>query len=779
MRIALLHILTLIVFNLSAQDKIDPKNFNYDLLEQMVFDEVNNLRTRKRLDSLTDDPTLKSASDDHAKYMGENNQLTHVQKDKEKRSPYDRVVYYGGTHNNVGENILVLPIAQLMDDANGKLTYQKLAKEIVDSWKGSKEHYENFMNPDFSVVNYAFYIQDGKIYCCQLLASKPFVEEYRYDKGKPLLVKSLKQPGVCKRTKKKLDRDKAMLGWYTVSNDSVYYWNIDKYMSGGKPVKNNLRRIFKAGGKIALDVIHGNQFDCSGNTSFHNSFYFDGYYIGYVDKNSLDYDMHPNPNVVQIYVGQKPEFKDTFFEVDFNYVLRKKYCMHSKTIYVDPDFLLPEEYFTIPDPVVESGRTIVIQDSVEVRINYQRGQTNEDTTIFHPLIVALDSLIQVNHNIESIHFTGVASIEGSEDGNEKLFKKRGAIISNYLKKYYPSLPMKSDFYENFDDFRSGLVTLGHVDIVNYSDDSLRMWANKHSSEPAVENLLDETRYSFVQIIYSDRVEINNEAYGFSVKRLMDLSDEKNFRELIPLYEVLANRAINGDNVLADSLLNLTFPESSSYALLHWYKFILELNITHEPVTADKLNYLHDIHAIPTTADFLEYRILFNIFNGNEDIDVSDFGVIIAETKSKKQKAWIECLDLISGVQNGRYSDKMAVPLLLNSVLKMKFNVKQTYFVCQYFIAWGYTTEPYILLSKYAKMPGQIPKLYKQYIKLGYYLGMFENKKEWKKLLMVMTNLSKTHPAEFCDLFKWNQMGIRALEYKEIAALFCETCRENL
>lgn len=760
----------------AQQDKINPDKMDYDLLNRLVMKEINSMRDRKRLDTLVHDQVLQIASDDHAKYMGDNAILTDFQKSKIKRTPYDRVVFYEGTHSVVGENVMLVPIRQKFDDSNGKLTYQKLTKEIIDTWKASKEQYEIIMNPDFQVASCSFYIKDGNLYICLLLASKPFVENFVFTEGPELPIKNKDECGSCKRTMKKLNKDQAFLGWYTVSNDSVYYWNMNSYASGGKMAKRNLAKIFGGNGGIAFDAIYQDQFDCSGNASYDNSVYSDGYYIGYIDKSSLKFDLHPDPNVVQIYVGQKPEFPDTFYQIDFNYVKRNRYCNHSMTIYMNPDYLKPEEYFTIPNPTVDMNRTIIVEDSVEVRVNFQRGQTNEDTLIFQPLLLALDSLVKESHEIQSIHFTGVASIEGDESSNEKLFKKRGALISNYLKRYYPLLPMKSDFYENFDEFRAGLVSLSYQNIIGYSDDSLRMWANQHKDDPAIENLLNETRYSSVQIIYRDYVEITSEAYGFSVQRLMDLTEERNLRELIPLYEVMANRAINGDQILADSLLNLTFPETPEFAKLHWYKFILELNILKEPVTAEKLNYLKEIGAIPTSADYLEYRLLFNIFNANEDIDVTDFGEVLVNVKSKKQKAWIECLDLISGAQNGRYSDKMVVPILLNSVLKMKFSLKQTYFICQFLIEWGYTMEPYILLAKYAKMPGQIPKLYKQYIKLGYFLGMFDNKKEWKKMTLVFKNLVAADPDEFCDLFTWEQMGVRALEYDEIADIFCTECR---
>lgn len=764
-------------FQIWAQDKIDPTKFNEDLLKNLINQEVNNLRTRKRLDSLTMDPSLDKASQDHAQYMGENKVLTHVQKKKYKRTPFDRVVYFGGTHDKVAENVQMQPIKQLFDDSNGKLTYQKLAKEITETWKSSKEHYDAIINPDYAVVSYGIFISDGQLYICQVMASKPFVEAYKFDKANSLNVKSTKQCRACKATVRKMNKNKAMIGWYTVSNDSVYYWNTTYVVKpNGKIVKRNLNKIFYGGAQIAFDVIHQLQFDCNGNPSYDNNIYTDGYHIGTIDKTSLKNDMHPSPYYLQIYVGQKPEFPDTFYQVDFHLVKRKKYCLRNMTIYVDPDHFKPQEYFTIPKPKIDVNKSIIIEDSIEVRVNYERNQTSEDTSIFLPLKNTLDSLVLTNHEIQQIHFTGVASIEGDEVSNEKLYKKRGEIISSYIQRYYPNTKIVSDYFENFDEFRAGIIGLGLNDVANYSDDSLRIYANKNKNEKSIENLLNETRYSSVQILFRDIIKIENEAYGFSVQRLQDLIDERNLKELIPLYQVLANKAIEGDNIIADSLLNLNIPEELFFADVHWYHFILELNFLEEPVTAEKLNRLKELKAIPTDADFLEYRILFNVFNRDEAIDVSDFGDIIGEIKSKKQKAWIECLELISGVQSGRYSPHLVAPILLQSVLKMKFNLKQTYFICQYLIEWGYTKEPYLLLSKFAKIPGQFPKLYKQYIKLGYFLGMFEDKKEWKKIQVVFRNLIQLDSEEFCNLFTWEQMGVRALEYKEIAGWFCESCR---
>jgi uncharacterized protein YkwD len=752
---------------------IDTANFDVDTFNKYMLKEVNKIRVRERVDSLIEDHSLDAAGQDHANYMAENNVLSHAQKDKAKNKPYDRVMFYGGTHNSVAENIQLVPLNYKFKKSKGKLTYEKLAKETVANWKKSAGHFKNMVNKDYAGVSHTYVLKDGMLYCCQLFGSKPFEERYEFIEGPELFVKDKNDCGNCRRVRNKIDKDQAHLGWYTVSNDSVYYLNATSI--NGK--KNNLKKIFGAKGAIAVDVIHQEQFDCSGNTSFHNSLYHDGYYIGYVSKASLQNDIHPSPNLVQIYVGMKPEFVDTFYQVDFNLVKRWKPCMHGMTIYVNPDFLEPQEYFEIPKPTVVS-KNLIIKDSIDMKIAFKSGQTNQNKSIFNPLIKELDSLTSKSYVIKSIYFNGVASVEGSKEGNEQLFKKRGEIIEEYLKEYYPDYSLISEFYENFDDFRSGLVSMGVLEATYMSEDSLRLYANKHKKEKRIMDLLDETRYSSVRVVYEDVIPLKDGGYSLSVKRLQDLIDNKNDREMTPVYEVLAHHVLEGDKTQQDSLLNIRIPETPEYAKMNWYDFVLRLSLDKSPVTVEELNHLADIEAIPNSTDLLEFRLMFNIFNENELIDVSDFGDVYQTIRGKKQKAWVECLELIMGVQNYRYSDKMAVPILVEAALKKKFDLKKTYFICQYLIDWGYTAEPYILLSKYAKRPGRMPKLYKQYLKLGYFLGRFNDKKEWKKIRNVFKNLAKEHPEEFCDLFRWDQMGVRALQIPEVANLFCEKCRSD-
>ncbi|WP_027420891.1 CAP domain-containing protein [Crocinitomix catalasitica] len=792
MRQALLVILLCLVpqFGSFAQaTKIDLNALDKEKLTDLMLDQVNVLRKRRRLDTLVQDDLLELAAQDHADYMALNDAIGHDQKSKIKRSPYNRVVYYKGAHNLVGENVLSYPLAYEINKSKGKLTYEKLAKELIDLWIKSKPHYKNLIEPNFKHIAHAITIKDGMIYACEVFANEPFESKYEFQEGSPIYTNNKKECYNCKQVKKKVNNDEVIIGWYNVSNDSVYYLNTKHYTKGliyrkkkGKYLvnlkKNNLNQVFSAKGVIAVDVIHHEQFDCGGKTSFHNSKYHSGYHIGTVRKSDTKLkNLHWSNQMVKVFVGMKPAFVDTFYQVDLNLVKRNRFCEATSIIFVRPDYFEPKEYFKLPLPKIGANKNLIIEDSLLIKIPFERNQTDGNALIFNPLIQSLDSLVQNDHDISSIFFTGVASIEGTERENKRLFTKRGAIIGNHIKKYYPDVPFESEFYENFDDFKSGLVAVGYVDVTETSDDSLRLFANDNKDDEEIAAVLDQTRYSTVKINYRDYIPVVEGSYGLSVERIMDLIEEGNAKEILPLYLILGNKAFEGDAEVVAELSKIEFPETPAFAKLNWYQLVYELGAENLVVDAVRMNKLRENGGIATDADFLEYGLLFNLFNGFQGILIKDARETIDNMRGKKKKAWVESLLTIHTAQFKQEGYDAAAAKLVADVLKYKFDVTQTYYICQYLIEWGYTAEPYILLSKFAKVPNQFPKLYAQYLVLGYFLQEYNNAKEWKRIRVVMRNMAAKYPDEFCDLFKWNQMGVRSLVKKEIAGLFCEFCEE--
>ena len=777
-------------FGWAQAPKVDVKNFDSAQLNKYILLEVNSLRKRKRLDTLIYDPILEKAAVDQSQYMAAQQVIGHGQKSKAKGSPYKRVLLYDGAHNLIGENVQAYDLEKALKKSKNRLTYDRLARNIVKVWTKSKPDNLNLLESTYANVGHGFTLNGGLLFTCEVFGSKPFVEKYEFIKGVSVGTKEGLECRNCRKVRDKIYNDEVSLGWYTVSNDSIYYWNVNSFVKrrfyrkiSGKFLmntkRNNLNQVFKANGVITVDVIHNEQFDCNGKPSFHNSPYHNGYYIGSLNKTQvLSRDIHPSSELVQVFVGMKPAFSDTFYQVDFHLLKKQRNCIQTSTIYVTPDYFEPHEYFQMPSPKVTLDKNLIIEDSVITKIPFERNQTNEDTSIFRPLIAIMDSLIKEDHQIETIFFTGVASIEGTLKANRKLFLRRGAIIEDYLRRYYPKVPFESEFYENFDDFRSGLVAAGYADATEISNDTLRMFANDNRDDKEIANALDQSRFSTIKVIYRDYFPIEEGSYGLSVERIKDLIDEGKVSEVVPLYLVMANKVIDGESTQRTEFLNLEFPKTPAYSKLHWYQFLLELAAINLLVDSERLNELKELGAIANDDTYLEYRLLFNLFNRDETIDVSDMDEVLNNVRSKKQKAWIESLALISAVEKGRTAPDLATAALLENVIKRKFELNQTYFICQYLIQWGYSAEPYVLLSKFARRSNEIPKLYLQYLKLGYFLQQFEKEGEWKKIKMVIKNLAEDHPDAFCNLFKWDEMGVRSLEKKEIAELFCEKCVEE-
>jgi len=768
--------------SLSQPKKVDTLNFDSKVLNGYLIKLLNSDRKRKKQSYLTTDSSLIDMTKNHVNYMANHNYVGHNQNQKSKEFVSSRLEYYGGNHQNIDEIVASIDLRKLYLKNKGRLTYHKLSKIMYDKWKKAGSNSKIILDPNYVGYTIEHQLKSGFLYSCMTFGSKPFLDHYPYQKGDDIFIKNKKPCYNCKKVRKKVDNDKGHMGWYSVSNDSIYYLNIKKYAISHKSklfslrkYKNNKNLIFNHHGIVTIDLIHHEQIDCDGKPAYDRSLYHDGYYLGYVDKGMLANNISTSPNMYKIYIAQVPAFVDTFYQVDLNYSKKWKPCTNNKIIYVNPDFFTPQEFFTIPKPEVTLNNQIIIRDSIQIKVPFKRNQTNEDSTIFTPLSHALDSIVKLNYTLKTIFYTGVASIEGNEKSNTKLIKKRGLLIKRHLLKTYPNIDFQSKYYENFEDFRDGLGLIGYKEIAQESDENMRRWANTNRDETKVSELLNTTRQSVVTIHFEDEIIPASPDYSFSVQHIKDLIKNNDPTNAAIFFQIMAHKAFE-DNTIKDSLLTLDLPKNKAFKTINWNYFVFELNVTNHKVDYEKLNDLLKIGAIKSTDQFLEYRLLFNIFNSNTAIKVDDFGETLPKVKRKQMRAWLEILELISGVQNYRYQPQMAQPIITSLALKQKLNVQQTYFVCQYLISWGYTVEPYLLLSKFARKKGLFPKLYKQHIKLAYYLQLFDNPREWKKIKITLKNLGADYPEDYCDLFKWHQMGVRALENKEVAKIFCENCR---
>ena len=175
-----------------SQDKpIDYNQIDNKLLNKFVLQEVNALRKKKKVAPLDNEILLVPAANDHTNYMSSNDVMTHYQKYKIKKTPKNRVDFYGEQFDRVGENVQVNHVKNKLKVKRKEKaieTYSELAKSLVYNWEHSPPHYKNIITPDYKTTYTSIQVNDeGRIFACQLFGGsvyekpKEVVELHEYD----------------------------------------------------------------------------------------------------------------------------------------------------------------------------------------------------------------------------------------------------------------------------------------------------------------------------------------------------------------------------------------------------------------------------------------------------------------------------------------------------------------------------------------------------------------------------------------------------------------------
>ena len=768
----------------SQSEVVDLSNFDSSILNELLIDYTNQLRKRKRKQKLSYFPKLDAAAKNHADYMAARKYLGHIQKNKALKTVKDRVVMLGGDADFVGENVQYISINYEIEQADNKLTYENLAVILGEQWRKSKGHYANMIDGNYNGVSHQFAIKDGLLYACQVFTSKPFEPIFDFQIGEGFNVKNKKPCHNCKKTKKKYDKDQIHYGWYNVSNDSLFYYNyrkinITKQLSLGSKTKtltfskNNIRKIFSRKGKLSVDFIHQTQIDCFGNAIYDGALNYDGYFLGYIDKKKVkNLDLSYSRNYIELYLGQIPEVEDENFQIDFFLTKRDRPCSQQSLVFISPDYFKPWEFFQLQHPQIKVGQDQLLTDSIVIKVPFSRNEISENEEIFIEVLDVIKKLKLDSVNVTRLKYTGIASIEGTESINRALINDRAEAIGELLAKHYPGLDLSHQLIENFSGFRLALQEMNNDKWQNASDSELRAYANKNKNKPKIEALLDNSRQS--EITFFSQRHYSSVELSPTLNNLKILMGQKESEAALLVWQQLTKKAIEGDSLLADILINLKIPEQKLWKNIHWEQFVLDLKVNKSVVSAERLNQLYKLGAIPSETDYLIYRLMFNLFYNEAVCQLDDYEAVYSKIKSKNVKNWVYSLYLIHEYESGRITTNLG-PQLSVLASSGRFTAYQTYFVSQYIMRYDFANLAFALLERYAKQSNQFPKLYQQYLKLSYYYFAFENDQQFKIDAIVFRHFANLDSKDFCQIFKWFHIGIRCLERPLISGLYCETC----
>lgn len=159
-------------------DTIKTTSVNLALIQMMITNGIDSVRTARGLASLQFDSALFDAARDHAGYLVYQRSISHRQPAAHKATVQKRAELFGGNGFVCGENIAASFVGDLMADRSGRtyrnLTYRQLSDEFVGLWINSYDHKQNIINPLYSHTGLAvaFNTRSNRVVAVQVFGHK-------------------------------------------------------------------------------------------------------------------------------------------------------------------------------------------------------------------------------------------------------------------------------------------------------------------------------------------------------------------------------------------------------------------------------------------------------------------------------------------------------------------------------------------------------------------------------------------------------------------------------
>lgn len=767
--------LVFFVFSSSyAQQNVDWQNYDSDSLNRYITIEVNKLRDKKKVPPVVYQPLLSPAATDHSDYMLKKNILTHNQKITKKKTPKNRVDFYGGQFAVVGENVQVLTLNSIPKQFEKKgepktiETYELMAKILVLNWKNSPPHYENMIHPNFSGTVTSISVgTDGIVYGCQLLANEPFIHPKK-DEALNYIYKSESSKPVY-RTNPSLE----LKGMIVVGEDrSIYFSSHSK-----KGLKKHIRNFWGWG--IAADIVLKSQYLCGTNNAFNGKKGVRGVPMNPLFRKSFGKGENKfKKDVVRIYLGQVPDWIDEEYEVNLTIVGKKRTIINHKFEVIPLEFKLDltiQPVIAIPSTEI----TEIIRDTFTVDVLYGKSETELDSDSLRQLLSAHKEKMNTH---SKVLIRGFASIEGIREINEKLYLKRAENLASILQEFQiDSNNIQVEVSENFKDFRNDIKGTSFEFLNELEDEELKKIINAKWSD-SLEPILKQHRYAKLTLQFQW-----NDTIGLDVERLKQLFDDakqkSDIKQVAAIFNYVAGNAQKGK--LDSKLLNefeLSETKDFSYQLFQkllagypdtltqpWWneeivKSVYRLVLLNPRQSEVKTYYYWLLYnqAMEVPGSEIAGNIFRNLIV-QKNIDATLKARMLVSLASKHDESL-----LYFGSQNVKeYLHKYIVPVYKKAGLSND----EMILMGQYLYYFGYYSDSKQLLRKGISEQSSIDDIV-TYLKIMNDENMGLTRKHYFNLLV---NVLEWKKEEFCTIFNSPQLNFQIMDDENIKKLYCENC----
>lgn len=807
---------------LRAQDNpdyersIDPKNFNANLLAEAILDEINELRRQDKLDDLVSHDILIRAAQDQAGYMGKVMTVTYENKGKKKATTAKRAALYGGS-KNVEEILYTLAIKK----GKNAYTYKQLANELAQKWYKSKKEGLALKNPKYVYIGIGTALDlKEKAYASAVVGNYTSINSGAAKRKKLKVPFTKKRYGLqpydeklCKACDKlkPADLERLQKGIY-VENGKVFF-KMDKY---GAFAKDFLRGDKDA---LAVEFIQKDQFVCNDdniiNYNLNNKgFFTKRMWAAKIEKANLkkakkDFKANKTDKKAKFDEGKflkedkldfriakkMPKFPNRY-EMNLVLIVDGHYCRtitptYTETSDVDVSIALSPINDNQTFKVKSNYKPVADSATLSFRIPFERNKYTYNQADIDPFVKSLN---EPDFMIMELFIAAYSSIEGSEEINSNLQKKRAesiieALKSSQAKDRQDSIKTRIKTSDSWDFFRDTIGKTEFDYLANTTLDSVLLIINQKGLLKQLEPILAQHRFAQIEMKVQYDISGNKEQ-AFVLSKFNKSFKKKEKMATIAAIQNYIFEKVNEKKYSYDAIANMLIPEQKQYLPLLINKLNFEWEYKGQSNPADYCTQMAKLYKIDSTNGFIAYNHLYckvtnsDIIN-NADISRTQSAIEALYSKKEIEKEKVDKLNLEYQFKIIRTLDtsENATPnaylnaaterikrLLAIEEANWQNALKLANLVIRLQKDYAYAIK---LIEPYVREADADQELLFTYISLCSY---YPEKIYTNAFAEAAKNASTKNPTRFCELFNGSKFPLQGLENLKVKEIYCGTCK---
>lgn len=766
----------------NSNDLANPDHFYEEVIERIVFDEINRILRNRNLDEKTTDSLLQLASEDQASYMASIYDDELIQDNKKKETTADRLIYYGGSGK--GEEL-----AGKANIKKGKIPYSygKIASDIVFKWFSSSKRSQIIEDIGNNLVGISAKLDDKakRVYVSVVFGnylSYNAGAKYRENLDIPYTTKSYglkdKNPLYCNR----IDRKDEVLNLQknlTVEDNTIYFETDN--------IKELKRIVRKKKDAIAVDILQKEQFACGNinivdHSQFNSGILTKRVYSNKLYRNNLA-DIENNPRAFKTPIAVLPDGIGNNYELNLVIIQNKSVCKSiPQNFLITPSGTYTKKIKLLADTVTVNSRFNYkpVADSMNLtfRIPFENKKTTYKTTDIEPFLKLLNEPAFVIYDLK---ITAYSSIEGTDSENKYLQQKRAESIVKALEGRQSNIintEIITDY--NWHDFERDIINTKHNILASMSLEEAQAYIRDYGLNKELEPILENHRYAQIDMKVTYDISGENEK-PYVLKKFHNAIIEGN-RALALSIQKYIMKQIETKRYKSSTITELNMPFEADYAGMYMNKYWVMYQtgqISDDEFKAD----VAKIHTLDPSNEYIAFNNLFLKITDNIGLD--DFLNYQLEVDrlyyTPLKKETVDGLNLKLQFKMIAFADSVPAHAKLKeeSINRIKqivdikeeslnnsLKLAELFIDNEDYLYAIKTLEPWIIRHSSEE------KLYFTYISL---CSRYEKHMHTRTFNYAMNRAREINPKRYCELLNGNYFSLKVFENNQVKSDYCKYC----